>query len=158
MATIMAERRKQMNRQLTRRPTFAPFFSNEGPDFDQLMAGFFRPINASNELSDWRPAADVRETEDAFIVEAELPGLKKEDVSVTFEDGTLTLSGERKFEEETNGSNLRRVERSYGAFSRSFRLPREIDAEGVTANFRDGILTINVPKTETAKPRSIEIS
>ena len=147
-----------MNRQLTRRPTLAPFFSSEGSDFDQLMAGFFRPVGTSNELHDWRPAADVRETEEAFIVEAELPGMKKEDVSVTFEDGTLTLSGERKFEEETAGSNLRRVERSYGSFSRTFRLPREIDAEGVTANFRDGILTVNIPKTETAKPRSIEIS
>lgn len=145
-----------MNRQLTRRPVIAPFFNDS--DFDQLMAGFFRPISSSNELSDWRPAADVRETDEAFVVEAELPGMKRDDVSVTFEDGTLTLSGERKYEEETNGSNLRRVERSYGSFSRSFRLPREIDAESVKASFADGVLTITVPKTETAKPRTIEIA
>lgn len=147
-----------MNRQLTRRPVLTPFFNSDlGSDFDQLMAGFFRPVSASNELSDWRPAADVRETDEAFAVEAELPGMKKEDVSVTFEDGTLTISGERKYEEESNGTNLRRMERAYGSFSRSFRLPREIDAEGVVANFRDGILTVTVPKTETAKPRTIEI-
>lgn len=146
-----------MNRQLTRRTTFAPIF-NTDTDFDQLMAGFLRPLNTSHELSDWRPAADVRETEEAFIVEAELPGMKKADVSVTFEDGTLTISGERKYEEETNGSKLRRVERSYGSFSRSFRLPREIDAENVKAAFTDGILTVSVPKTETVKPRAIEIA
>lgn len=147
-----------MNRQLTRRSTFAPLFNTDVPDFDQIMAGFFRPLNTSSELSDWRPAADVRETDDAFVVEVELPGLKKEDVSVTFEDGTLTLSGERKYEEESNNSNLRRVERSYGSFSRSFRLPREIDADNVKAAFAHGILTVTVPKTETAKPRMIEIA
>lgn len=146
-----------MNQQLTHRTTFAPLF-NRDTDFDQLMAGFFRPLSTSHELSDWRPAADVRETEEAFIVEAELPGMKKEDVSVTFEDNTLTISGERKYEEETNGSQLRRVERSYGSFSRSFRLPREIDAENVEAAFTDGILTVTVPKTETVKPRMIEIA
>ncbi len=144
---------------LTRRPVFGPMFDTDPlRDFDQLMAGFFRPVTTTGELDEWRPAADIRETEEAFLVEAELPGIAKDDVTVTFEDGVLSLSGERKFEEESGEGTLRRVERSYGSFTRSFRLPREVDAEAVTAAYADGVLTVTIPKTETAKPRTIEIS
>ncbi len=129
-------------------------------DFDKVMAGFFRPVGdaASFTGDGWTPAADIRETKEAYLVEAELPGLSKDDVSVTFENGILTLSGERKFEKETEEENYRRVERRYGSFSRAFSLPREVDAEGVKATFKDGLLTVSVPKVEEARPRTIDIS
>lgn len=140
----------------TRRPLSEPV--SLLPEFDQMMAGFFRPVwDLQTRSGGWMPAVDVQETDNAFLVEAELPGLGKDDVNVTFEDGVLTLTGERKFEEETEEKNYRRVERRYGSFSRSFNLGRQVDAEAVDASFKDGLLTITVPKTEAVKPRSIEI-
>ena len=129
-------------------------------DFDHMLAGFFRPVGDPSTLgrSGWTPAVDVRETNEAYLVEAELPGLGKNDVTVTFEDDLLTFSGERKVGEETEEENYRRIERSYGPFSRSFNLPREVDAEGVLANFKDGLLSITVPKKEQVKPRAIKIN
>lgn len=126
-------------------------------DMDRMLAGFFRPISGTgNDV--WTPALDVRETADEFIIDAELPGLTKKDVDITFEDGVLTLSGERRMEEQTEDKGYRRVERRYGSFSRALTLPREIDADNVTAAFQDGLLTVRVPKKETAKPRSIKIN
>lgn len=126
-------------------------------DMDRMLAGFFRPISGSG-TDVWTPALDVRETADEFIVDAELPGLSKSDVDITVEDGVLTLSGERRMEEQTEDKGYRRVERRYGSFSRSLTLPRDIDAENVSASFKDGLLTVHVPKKETAKPRSIKIN
>ncbi len=141
----------------TRKPW--PETANLFGDFDNMMAGFFRPVGEMAPVTGdgWTPAADIRETKEAYLVEAELPGLSKEDVSVTFENGILTLSGERRFEKETEEENYRRVERRYGSFSRAFSLPREVDAEGVKATFKDGLLTVTVPKIEQAKPRTIDI-
>ena len=141
----------------TRRPW--PETTNVFGDFDNMMAGFFRPVGdmAPATNGGWTPAADIRETKEAYLVEAELPGLTKEDVNVTFENGVLTLSGERKLESETEEDNYRRIERRYGSFTRSFSLPREVDAEGVNATFKEGLLTVTVPKVEQAKPRSIAI-
>lgn len=136
-----------------RLPTWEPL-----GDFDNMLAGFFRPLNEmSPTAGSWAPAVDIRETEEAFLVEAELPGMTKDNVEVTFEDGMLTLSGERKLEEETEEKDYRRIERRYGSFTRSFTLPREVDAEAVKARFKDGLLTIEVPKKETVKPRTIEV-
>lgn len=142
----------------TRRPLTET--TNLFGDVDQMLAGFFRPVSDMAPLgrSGWMPAVDVHETKEAFLVEAELPGLSKDDVTVTFEDGLLTLSGERKVDEESEDKNYRRVERRYGAFSRSFNLPREVDAEAVTAKFKDGLLRITVPKKEQVKPRAIKIN
>ena len=141
----------------TRKPW--PETGNVFGDLDNMMAGFFRPVGEMAPFTGdgWTPAADIRETKEAYLVEAELPGLSKEDVSVTFENGILTLSGERRFEKETEEENYRRVERRYGSFSRAFSLPREVDAEGVKATFKDGLLTVTVPKIEQAKPRTIDI-
>lgn len=129
------------------------------PDFDQMMAGFFRPVGElpTTQRAGWVPAVDLEETDEAFVVEAELPGLKKDDVEVTFIDGMLTLSGERKFEEEKEEKNYRRLERRYGSFSRSFNLGRQVDGDNVKAAFKEGMLSVTVPKKEAIKPRSIEI-
>lgn len=112
----------------------------------------------SEELSDrWAPPVDIRETDDAFLVEAELPGLKKEDVDITIESNMLRLRGERRFEREKEEENFHRMERAYGSFTRTFSLPSRVDSEGVEASFRDGILTVKVPKTAESRPRKIEI-
>jgi len=108
-------------------------------------------------LSGWRPAVDVFENDDSYIIKAELPEVKREDVKIHLENNRLTISGERRMENEENRQNYHRIERTYGSFSRSFMLPNDILPEQITANFDDGMLKVTVPKTETAKPRTIEI-
>jgi len=105
----------------------------------------------------WRPAVDVRETDTTYEVTAELPGLSKKDVEITFENGVLTFKGERQFEESGDEGNFHRLERRYGAFSRSFVLPTEIETEKVDAKFKSGVLTITLPKAERARSRKIDI-
>ncbi|MCP4201052.1 MAG: Hsp20/alpha crystallin family protein [bacterium] len=146
---------------LTRRPTdfFAdPFFRS----LDQFFGDepFRRSLltGLGGARDGWVPAVDVRETDESFVFTAELPGLTKDDVSITLEDNVLTLTGERRFENEENKAEFRRIERSYGRFTRSFTLPHEVDNDKVGAKYGDGVLTVTVPKTEKTKPRKIEIS
>ncbi len=106
----------------------------------------------------WAPAVDIYETDDAVVVNAELPGLEKNQVSVEVRDGVLTLRGERKAETKVKGEYIHRIERSYGSFARSFELPRNVDPEKIKASLKDGILEIRIPKTEEAKPRRIEVA
>jgi HSP20 family protein len=101
---------------------------------------------------------DILENKDAYLIRAELPGMKKEDFHLELEEGTLTLSGERKFEEPTNGDEYHRVERLAGKFSRSFHIPQAVKHDGIKATYRDGILEVCVPKAEEAKPRQITVS
>lgn len=110
-----------------------------------------------NGEEQWTPLADIRESDKEYLIKAELPEVKKEDVNITFEDGVLTISGERRQEKEATEENEIRVERCYGTFSRSFSLPEHIDASGIRAEAQDGVLRIHIPKTEAAKPRSIAI-
>ena len=138
-----------------------PFFRN----FDRMISDdFFRPFGFLTRPNDdlgqtgWLPAVDVRESDEAFVFTAELAGLDKDDVDITVEDGILTLSGERQFNEEDSEKNYRRIERAYGAFSRSFKLPSAVDAERIEAKFTNGLLTVSVPKAEVAKARKIAIS
>lgn len=105
----------------------------------------------------WAPAVDVAETQEKIVVRAEVPGMKQEDIQIEFENGLLTLRGERKLE-KMEGVTWHRVERIYGNFSRSFTLPRTVDAERITATYRDGILEVEVPKKEEAKPKQIRIA
>ena len=100
---------------------------------------------------------DVREASDRFEVTLDLPGLEPEDVHVTFEDGMLTVTGKRHFESEGSGDTWHRIERSFGTFARSIRLPQTADTEKIEATFDKGVLTVSVPKTEQAKPRTIEV-
>jgi HSP20 family protein len=111
----------------------------------------------SMTVAEWAPSVDITEDDKAYLIKAELPEVKKEDVRVTVENGVLTLTGERKFEPEEKGRKYHRIERAYGAFARSFALPGDIDAGKVHATYRDGVLTISVAKTEHAKPKHVEV-
>jgi HSP20 family protein len=106
----------------------------------------------------WTPAMDLLETDEQFVLRADLPGLSEDDVSIELEDNILTVSGERKAEHEEKREGFYRMERSYGAFSRSLTLPKGVDPEAVTAAFDRGVLEVRVPKPEQRKPRRISIS
>ncbi len=137
-----------------------PFFELI-PTIDQLPASLLSILQHWNERAfasaEFFPAVDVLENEHDFMFKAELPGVKPEDLKITFENNVLTLTGERKFEEEEKKENFFRMERRYGKFTRSFTLPAGIDAENVTAFFENGILNITVPKKEEFKPKQITI-
>ena len=105
----------------------------------------------------WSPVVDVEESAEAYAIRAELPGLSKEKVKVTVENGVLTLSGERDLERRVETKTFHRVERSHGTFTRSFTLPDDVDSESVAANFKDGLLEIQISKREEALPKSIEV-
>ena len=105
----------------------------------------------------WEPLADITEDDKEYLVKAELPEVKKQDVKVTVEDGVLRISGERKFEKEEKTKKYHRIERSYGSFLRAFTLPEGADAGHVEADFKDGMLWVHLPKTEKAKAKAIEI-
>jgi HSP20 family protein len=115
------------------------------------------PSNAGGTLRRWMPAMDLVETADHFVLRADLPGLSEDDVKIEFEDGTLTVSGERKAEHESKDEGYYRVERAFGAFTRSLTLPQGIDPEAVAASFDRGVLEVRIPKPEEKKPRRIEI-
>jgi HSP20 family protein len=106
----------------------------------------------------WFPAVDVLESKDAYLIRAELPGMKKEDFNLEIHDGSLTLSGERKLEQAADGVEYHRVERLTGKFTRSFFLPQTVKSDAIKATYRDGILEIHVPKAEEAKPKQITVS
>lgn len=108
-------------------------------------------------VAEWTPAVDVTEDDKEFLVKAELPDVKKEDVKVTIEDGTLHITGERKLEKEEKGKKYHRIERSYGSFERAFTLPENTKADALTADYKDGVLRVHLPKSETAKPKPIEV-
>jgi HSP20 family protein len=114
-------------------------------------------LTRAGATGSWVPPLDVFETGDKLVVKVELPGIEPDDVEVSVEDSTLTVSGSREFHQETEEQNYHRIERRYGAFSRSLRLPQTADAENVDARFDKGVLTIDIPKREEAKPRRIEI-
>jgi len=128
-------------------------------EFDRLFKEAFSPMAGETEVStrSWAPPVDIYETEDAIVLKAELPGIDAKDVEVRVEDNTLYLKGERKYEKEVKEQNYHRVERSYGSFARSFSLPNSIDAEKVKAEYKDGLLTLTMPKREEAKPKTIKI-
>jgi HSP20 family protein len=114
--------------------------------------------SSGNVLRRWMPAMDLVESGDHFVLRADLPGMSEDDVSIEFEDGTLTISGERKAEHEEQEEGFHRVERSFGAFSRSLTLPQGIDPDAVTAGFDRGVLEVRIPKPEQRKPRKIAIN
>jgi HSP20 family protein len=108
-------------------------------------------------FGDWAPAVDIQETEKEYLIKAELPEMKKEDVKVEMLDGVLTIEGEQKLEKEEKGKRFHKVERSYGRFVRQFGLPKEVDETKVMADFKDGVLNVHLPKIATAKPTPIEV-
>lgn len=128
-------------------------------EIDDLFSDFFRRVPSEGFPREglWYPAIDIEETEDAFKLSAELPGMKKEDIKISFSDGRLTMEGERKFEKEEKNKTFHRIERSYGKFKRIISMPREVEADKAKASYEQGILTITLPKSEQAKPKEIGI-
>lgn len=139
---------------------FEPFagFGNLHSVFNELFDGNADRSRAQPSVSKWHPAVDVLESKDAYLVRAELPGMKKEDIKVEVKDGTLVLSGEMKSEKPAEGVEYRHVERVAASFWRSFSLPENAKQDGIEASYKDGILEIRVAKAEEAKPRQIAIS
>ncbi len=121
-----------------------------------------RPLRRTNgreeiTLPEWTPLADITEDDKEYLIKAELPEMKREDVKVTVENRVLTITGERKVEQEEKRKKYHRVERGYGTFMRSFTLPDDADFNKVNAEFKNGLLTVHVPKSEHAKPKQIEV-
>ncbi len=108
-------------------------------------------------VAEWSPLVDITEDEKEYIVKAEIPEMKKEDIKINVHDEVLSISGERKYEKEEKGKKYHRVERAYGSFMRSFTLPEDADGSKVNAEYKDGVLKIHLPKSEKAKPKTIEI-
>jgi HSP20 family protein len=136
-----------------------------GDRLNRVFAGFGRPglargSEAGREaltVPDWAPMVDITETDDEYLIKAEIPEVKREDVKVSVENGVLTLQGERKQEKEEKGKKFHRVERYYGSFMRTFTVPDNVDETKVRAEFKDGVLNVHLPKTEKAKPKAIEV-
>lgn len=125
-----------------------------------LQAKSAAPANGQQEsitVAEWAPAVDITEDASEYLIKAELPEVSRDDVKVTVENGMLTLKGERRLEKEETGRKFHRVERAYGSFLRSFHLPENADPSKVSAEFKDGVLLIRLPKQETALPRQIEV-
>jgi HSP20 family protein len=109
-------------------------------------------------VAEWAPLVDISEDDKEYLIKAELPEVKKDDVKVTAEEGTLTITGERKFEKEEKGKKYHRVERAYGSFVRNFSLPDDASPAQVSAEFKDGVLTVHLVKDEKAKPQQVEVT
>jgi HSP20 family protein len=144
--------------------SFITRYSNPVNDFRTLQTRFFEPFFGRFPFLDdaaasgtWAPPVDVAEEGDKIMVKIEVPGMEEKDLKVHFEDGLLTVSGERQFERKDD-RNYHRIERSYGSFVRTFSLPRSVDAGAIKADYRNGVLEIEIPKKEEAKPRQIEIN
>lgn len=126
--------------------------------FNDLFDDDFARQQAHTDSRKWYPAVDVLEGKDSYVIRAELPGMKREDINLEVKDGTLTLSGERKSEKPADGVEYRHTERVSAKFWRSFTLPETVKHDGIEATYKDGILEVRVPKAEEVKPRQIEIS
>lgn len=134
-------------------------------DLQNRFSTMFNRVPLKNEelkeealsLTQWMPAVDIVEDDKEYLIKAELPDVKREDVHVKVQDGTLSLAGERKFEKEEKGKKFHRVERAFGTFTRTFELPMDANAAKIVAEFKDGILKVHLPKSEEAKPRAIEV-
>ncbi len=125
--------------------------------FDRFFGSNWNEEQGVTEGSLWAPIVDLTENKEEITVQAEIPGLKKDEIHINYKDGVLTMEGERRQVRDEKDVNYHRVERSYGKFSRSFRLPVAIQEGKISADYKDGVLTIHLPKSEEAKPKEIEI-
>lgn len=130
--------------------------TGHGDLFDRFFEDFGLPSFFSEDRA-FSPAFDVSETESDFVVKAEVPGIDQKNIDISFSNGLLTVSGEKTHETKDENEHYHTVERSYGSFRRTFRLPAEVDTEKVDATYKDGVLTVTLPKSETVKPKKIEV-
>lgn len=143
------------------RPVLAGFgrLTNLRDEIDRLFETPLADLARSSQiLNGWTPALDVYEDKDNLFVRAELPGMKREDISLTLHDGSLSISGERKGEEKVKDAEVYRSERFFGRFQRTVTLPTTVQADKVKAQYKDGILTVTLPKAEEAKPKQIDVN
>lgn len=148
-----------MNRLATREQG-TPTRWGMGDEIDRVFEGFFRPMRWVEEATteNFVPAMDITERQNEYVVRTDLPGVKKEDISVTMENGLLTIAAECKSESEVkDGDRILRQERRYGKYARSLRLGTQIDEKGVKASYKDGVLELVLPKAEAVKPRKISV-
>jgi HSP20 family protein len=118
----------------------------------------FRGQAQDSAITTWAPAVDIYETPNELVVKADLPDVDEKDIDIRVENNLLTIRGERKFEKSVSEDNYLRVERTYGSFSRSFTLPNTVNAETIHAEYKNGVLTVNLPKREESKPRQVKVS
>jgi len=138
---------------------FEPFRSTSGLE-SQVSRIFNELLDRPQEsnLTSWAPAVDIFENEHELIVKADLPDVKPEELDIRVENNILTIRGERKFEKKVDEKNYLRVERSYGTFARSFALANTVNSEAIKADYKDGVLTLTIPKREEAKPKQIKVN
>jgi HSP20 family protein len=127
-------------------------------ELERRMRKHYGEEQSESETLVWAPRVDIKETENELVVHAEVPGMKKEDFCVNMKEGVLSISGEKRSEEKTEGDNWHRIERVFGRFQRSFYIPTDVDDKKIKAAYKDGILTITLPKREEAKRKEIPIS
>lgn len=132
-------------------------WTNLREEINRLFEMPFGDLARESEFFGWTPPVDVYENKDHLIVKAELPGMKKEDIDISLHQGSLIISGERKEESHSKDNETSRSERFFGRFQRALELPKPVDASKVTARYKDGILTVTLPKTEEAKPKQITV-
>jgi HSP20 family protein len=128
-------------------------------EMDRLWDSFLegRPLRRAEGGREWLPSLDVSETKNDLVVKAELPGMDPKDIDISLSNGLLTITGEKKQEKEEKDENYHLIERSYGSFTRSVRLPREVQSDKITASFKNGVLRVTLPKSEEAKKKEIKI-
>jgi len=126
--------------------------------FSRLFDTSFPGRSSESDLTTWAPAVDIQETENELMLKADLPGIEEKDIDVRIENNTLTIRGERKFEKQVNEDNYLRVDRSYGSFSRSFSLPNTINTEAINAEYKNGVLTVQMPKRAESKPKQVKVN
>ncbi len=135
-------------------------FRGTSPDshLNRLFNDFFGRASQDQNLTTWAPAVDIYEGEHELVVKADLPDIKPEELDVRVENNILTIRGERKFEKKVDEKNYLRVERAYGSFARSFSLASTVNSEAIKADYKDGVLTLSIPKREEAKPKQIKVN
>jgi len=126
-------------------------------DWTPFRRGNLTPEDENITVPEWAPLVDIAEDDKEYLIKVELPEVQKDDVKVTVESGTLTISGERKAETETKGRKFHRVERYHGRFERSFSIPDDAEGDNVKAEFKDGVLRVHLAKSEKARPKQIEV-
>ena len=127
-------------------------------EIDRMFSEIFNGGSVAEREGSWMPRADVHETDDSYLVQLDVPGIDKRAVKVKFEDNTLTVTGERKYDNKEEGKSYRHVERVYGTFNRTLKLPKDVVAERISASYKNGVLEITLPKAEVVKPKEIEIN
>jgi len=126
--------------------------------FNRLFNESFRHQSEESALTTWATAVDIYETPNELVVKADLPDVNEKDIDVRVENNLLTIRGERKFEKSVSEENFLRIERTYGSFSRSFSLPNTVNAEAIGAEYKNGVLTVTLPKREESKPRQVKVT